>query len=341
MTDSVFAQQNTLKIEDLQFEEALKVVAGFPSTPWLIDQISNTAALIEEKSAVVMLTPEMAALLLERNFDRNRKMSKQKVNGYIKKIKDGKFYLGDSNICIDKNGEVINGQHRLEAIRQAGIPVKIGVQWNMPSENAAIMDIGKKRTAAEAMRIQGFDFSEQNLDAEFACVRNALTPYEIAAVGTQYYVDIDDLQMCAKYFEYHKDFIVYMCSKYRRVSSFMKSTALRMYVEMASREKYGNIYVHGQDAQTRSTLWLELLSKGSAKGMRYEYDNCAILLRDYENKIKSLGRSFTSKDDARKCLSMGWKFMVGETATSMASIFKKDRFQPLFDLEPTTSQEPF
>ena len=336
MTNSSFTQQATLEIaiqkgfeEALDFEEALRIVEGFG---------------IEEKSKIVIMTPEMAGKLLERNFDRNRKMSKEKVKGYIKKIKGGKFYLGDSCICIDKNGRIINGQHRLDAIRQAGIPVKIGVIWNMPSENAAIMDIGKKRTAAEAMRIQGFDFSQKNLDAEFACVRNALTPYEAAAVGTQYYVDIDDLEMCAEYFEYHKDFIVHICSQYRRVSSFMKTTALRMYAEMANREKEatdGNIYVHGQDAWTRSKLWLELISKGSAEEFRHKYDNCAILLRDYETKVKLGGRNFTSKDDARKCLTMGWKFMVGEGAASMGSIFKKDRFKSLYDLEPTTIKSLF
>ena len=333
MANSSFTQQNTLKIVDqkwpeegLNFEEALSVVEGFG---------------IEEKCKVMYVTPEMAAELLERNFDRNRKMSKEKVKVYVKKIQDDKFFLGDSCICIDKNGRVINGQHRLEAIRQAGVPVKICVMWNMPPENAAIMDIGKKRTAAEAMRILGYEFSEKNLDAEFACVRNALTPYDVAAVGTQYYVDTDDLEMCAKYFEYHKDFIVHICSQYRRVSSFMKTTALRMYAEMAQREKYGHIYSHGQDAYTRSTLWLELISKGSAPEMRFAHDNCAILLRDYETKVKSGGRNFTSKDDARKCLTMGWKFMVGEGAVSMASIFKKDRFLSLFDLEPTTTKAPF
>ena len=291
------------------------------------------------RSAVETITPELAAMYLESNFSNNRNISWVKVKGYVEAMKKGEWELVNDAICFDSNGKLINGQHRACAVRESGIPCQFLVCRGLERSSASKMDIGRKRTAAERLKIEGFSLSEKNHEQELACVRNALVPWESATTGPQFFRDGDELQHCGRFFEGHREFIVHICRVYKRLPGTYKAAALRIFAEMSSKKEFQ--FVHGMNAWERSILWLELLDKGRAEGFKNSTDGAAIVLREYVNNLKLSKRfSLNSKEDLRKAMTLAHKFMIGRDTVSMGNTYKKDRFIALESLPFTDPNAP-
>lgn len=291
------------------------------------------------RTAVETITPEMAVIYLENNFSNNRNISWVKVKAYVEAMKRGEWELINDAICFDDKGKLINGQHRLAAVRESGIAVEFLVTRGLPRSSASKMDIGRKRTAAERLKIDGFNLSEKNHEQELACVRNALVPWETATTGPQFFRDAAELEHCGKFFEGHREFIIYICRVYKRLPGTYKAAALRIFAEMSSKKDFP--FVHGMNAWNRSILWLELLDKGRAEGFRNSTDGAAIVLREYVNNLKQSKRfSLNSKEDLRRAMTMAHKFMIGKDTVSLGAAYKKDRFIALDELPFTNVDAP-
>ncbi|MBQ1777739.1 MAG: hypothetical protein IIZ93_06210 [Acidaminococcaceae bacterium] len=100
----------------------------------------------------VRITPEMAADLLEKNHY-NRPINKIKVARIINDIKTGNFELTHQPIGIDEDGVLVDGQHRLTAIVECGIPVDMFVAYNAPRSTK--IDIGLARDTRTALYMAG------------------------------------------------------------------------------------------------------------------------------------------------------------------------------------------
>lgn len=102
------------------------------------------------------ITPEYAKRLLSNNYERNRNIRKSTVLQYARDMKNGNW-VSDSRsnqiapICISKKGKLLDGQHRLSAIVEANIPIKMYVQTDLEEESYKHMDNGIKRTAADVV----------------------------------------------------------------------------------------------------------------------------------------------------------------------------------------------
>ncbi|MST74088.1 hypothetical protein FYJ75_03425 [Roseburia sp. MUC/MUC-530-WT-4D] len=99
-----------------------------------------------------VITPEMAETFLQNNIN-NRKLSANHVKGYEDLMKKGKWTLGNDAICFRADGVLINGQHRLAAIRECGIPQVCIIALN--AETNPNMDRGKGRSDADNLRMEG------------------------------------------------------------------------------------------------------------------------------------------------------------------------------------------
>lgn len=109
----------------------------------------------EEMYMVVeTITPAKAAEYLRLNV-KNRKLSKKKVREYTRDIKSGKWQLSPEGISFYKNGTLCNGQHRLNAIISANIPVKMAVTYNVPNDTVMI-DKNIARTTKNIMDMEGY-----------------------------------------------------------------------------------------------------------------------------------------------------------------------------------------
>ena len=101
---------------------------------------------------VVIMTPEMAASILETN-ERNRTPNRDKLAKLVYDIKQGYFELTHQAIALDVNGKLIDGQHRLKAVVESGMCAPMVVAFNAPT--SVNMDIGTKRTMKQALYMAG------------------------------------------------------------------------------------------------------------------------------------------------------------------------------------------
>lgn len=106
------------------------------------------------RSRVQTITPAKAAQLLETN-ESNRSLSRQTVRGYAEAMQRGEWQVSHQSIAVDTNGVLIDGQHRLAAVIEAGQPVDMLVTTGAPPESFAVMDTGRRRNAADALSIEG------------------------------------------------------------------------------------------------------------------------------------------------------------------------------------------
>jgi hypothetical protein len=72
--------------------------------------------------SVDVINPEEAEAYLKNNA-MHRKIKQKKVDEYIKEMVDGKWRLNGKALTFDANGRLLNGQHRLSAVVQSGVPL--------------------------------------------------------------------------------------------------------------------------------------------------------------------------------------------------------------------------
>lgn len=105
------------------------------------------------KSEIIKVTPQMAAEWLSLN-ENNRPLRRTVIEGLKAAFARGEYMTTHQGIAFSETGELLDGQHRLTAIselRDGCFPMLVsrGV-----IENAfTVMDIGLKRTPADALRI--------------------------------------------------------------------------------------------------------------------------------------------------------------------------------------------
>ncbi len=97
------------------------------------------------------ISPEKAKLLLEKNTE-NRRISKGTVDSYVHDMLAGNWDESvGSSICIDENGIIRDGQHRLVAIVKSGVGIHTWVCRNV-SKNG-IYDNNRKRNNSDQITI--------------------------------------------------------------------------------------------------------------------------------------------------------------------------------------------
>lgn len=99
------------------------------------------------------VTPDVAAALLERNgyYGKNRLVRDKRVVQWAAEMKAGRYMLTHQGIAIDWHGNLIDGQHRLLAVIEAGVPVRMLVARGVDPETYKVIDTGTKRTAGDIL----------------------------------------------------------------------------------------------------------------------------------------------------------------------------------------------
>lgn len=104
-------------------------------------------------SQPVMVTPEMALGWLQDNVS-NRQMKESVWRRYAKDMKQGFWELNGEAVKISSNGELLDGQHRLQAIVFNNKPIETFVTTGLPPETFHTLDNGRMRTAADVFYIR-------------------------------------------------------------------------------------------------------------------------------------------------------------------------------------------
>ena len=114
----------------------------------------------EPFSEIVTITPSIAAHILESNPD-NRKLKQRLVDTIAADIASGRWALNGEPIIVASDGSLNDGQHRLNAIMQAGKPVQALIVFGVTRDSRYTVDVGSPRTVGDFLGMQGAKYSQE------------------------------------------------------------------------------------------------------------------------------------------------------------------------------------
>ena len=104
-------------------------------------------------SRVETITPELALKYLEHNR-KNRVLRPSVVKRYANDMLNGYWQLTPQGISFYENGDLADGQHRLNAVVHANIPVEFQVTYGV-AEDCTIQDRVIKRSTSDVLHLAG------------------------------------------------------------------------------------------------------------------------------------------------------------------------------------------
>lgn len=104
------------------------------------------------KTALELITPERAREYLKKNRG-NRTIKNRWVETYARDMASGAWKLTHQGIAFDKDGFLVDGQHRLLAIIRANKPIYMMVSRDLEPDTRLVLDQGVNRSAVDALKI--------------------------------------------------------------------------------------------------------------------------------------------------------------------------------------------
>lgn len=111
------------------------------------------------KSKIIDITPAMAERWLATKNIHNRKLYESTVNAYANDMKKGLWALNNQGIGFDDEGDLIDGQHRLQAIVWSGKTIRMLTVSGLPKNfydghfTQETIDRGKTRGAGDFFKL--------------------------------------------------------------------------------------------------------------------------------------------------------------------------------------------
>ncbi len=109
---------------------------------------------MENKMKKELITPVKAQEYLDNNVG-NRPISQVQVRRFVDLLHEGSWRVDAGTISFDRNNILIDGQHRLSAIVEAGIGAQAWVQRGCASDTKYVIDTGRPRTRQQILSMDG------------------------------------------------------------------------------------------------------------------------------------------------------------------------------------------
>jgi hypothetical protein len=108
------------------------------------------------KVSIMNITPVMASEFLANN-NSNRKINQKQLDMIIRTILAGKWKLTHQGVAFYSDGELADGQHRLQAIMRTGVSLTMPVFQGIERDEDTVLaiDCGKGRTVTDGASISG------------------------------------------------------------------------------------------------------------------------------------------------------------------------------------------
>lgn len=113
-------------------------------------------------SKVEIITPSMAKEYLEKNV-KNRPINLKTVNKYAEDMASGNWELTHQGIAFNENGELIDGQHRLQAVIKSEASVEMMVARGISNQTVNI-DRPKARSLYDNMHMGFLDIDSKMIN---------------------------------------------------------------------------------------------------------------------------------------------------------------------------------
>lgn len=118
---------------------------------------------------LTLVTPEQAKEWLSNKLENQRRVSPTRVKNYQKQMIEGTWEPW-STLMFTTNDQLIDGQHRLEAVVKADRPVHFIVAKGFPPDAILTVDQGKSRNALDVAKIKlGRDLGTRLASCLSAC----------------------------------------------------------------------------------------------------------------------------------------------------------------------------
>jgi hypothetical protein len=103
----------------------------------------------------VQITPQLSKDWLERNST-NRHLYLSTVYKYARDMAAGRWLFTAAPIAFDADGNLVDGQHRLAAIIEAQVMLRMLVVSGLSPRARGYIDLGKPRGAGDELQMAGF-----------------------------------------------------------------------------------------------------------------------------------------------------------------------------------------
>jgi len=105
---------------------------------------------------------------------KNRNVSRTVVSRYANAMTRGEWMLSNDIICVDPEGVLLNGQHRLHALVESNSSQEFWYWAGCPSDARMAMDMGNRRDAADTATLSGTPISKAFAKA-LRLIKNPIT----------------------------------------------------------------------------------------------------------------------------------------------------------------------
>ncbi|MCP3921298.1 MAG: hypothetical protein GY714_01805 [Desulfobacterales bacterium] len=240
------------------------------------------------------ITPTKAKAILEKNED-NRKLSIKRVKDFAVVMKEGGWKEDNGEtVTIDKLNNLLNGQHRLNAIVESGVSINIWVARGAEPEVKNSIDTGKARSVADIFSLNGEAYATQK-----ASISRFIDSW--IREGTHLNGSITNTlrgrpqlchdQLLELYRLYSKEFewacplaeanIINGCSKGQLVFALM---LLKINKPKAKVEEFLEFFKHGGDYRDSPThrLPFYLISRRDGEYKRHRREDVFLVLHSYD-----------------------------------------------------------
>lgn len=102
-----------------------------------------------------LLTPEEATKWLQHNPKFNRTPKRGNIVYLSDELRSMQWVLSPDAVVFSRKGKLLNGQHRLQAVIESGVPAWVAVWRNYPDEWFDRIDTGRGRSPADVLETSG------------------------------------------------------------------------------------------------------------------------------------------------------------------------------------------
>lgn len=189
----------------------------------------------KRQAIIVKTSKKLVDELLERNTS-NRTIKKTQLEWLKKSIKSENFILTGQGIAVSDKGVLIDGQHRLMAIRQAGYPaVDLLIVTGLDERAKIYVDQHTKRTTADMLKLN----VDQTITPRLASIINTHLKIKITDEGFSFARGKTSLDDVIKVTEKYHDLIQTIANEGGQIARAGIATAFFHYAlkhdtEMAS-----------------------------------------------------------------------------------------------------------
>ena len=108
-----------------------------------------------ETVSIKTITPIMASMMLEQTTFTNRKTDPARVLTYARYMENGQWKFNGDTIRINNIHGVVDGRHRLEAIKKSNTSQKCIVVTDIKPDAISWIDVNKPRSAGDVLTMHG------------------------------------------------------------------------------------------------------------------------------------------------------------------------------------------